>query len=273
MSTAAPITSANPAEPGPRFGRVLGTLLCLTTYDDFIRQCRELVRRPHPTAVDFVNTQVVTMRRHHPWFEAITRDFEFFIPDGMPLVWCLNRQGAGLRDRVYGPTFMRLCLTQTPAPLAHYLIGGSPECGARLRAAIQRWNPQTRVVGAYHGLCDRDGRMDAAAEEQVIEEINRLSPDFLWVGLGTPKQHAWIHRYRGRIRRGLLLGVGFAFDANAGTKRDAPLWMQRRGLTWVFRLLSEPLRLGPRYVRYNTLFARYLICDWIRSRAHKSGGK
>jgi N-acetylglucosaminyldiphosphoundecaprenol N-acetyl-beta-D-mannosaminyltransferase len=85
--------------------------------------------------------------------------------------------------------------------------------------------------------------------------------------MGTPKQQAWIHHYKNQIARGIILAVGFAFDVNAGTKPDAPAWMQRFGLTWVFRLLSEPRRLGPRYLQWNCLFLFYLAWDGLRGRA------
>ncbi|MGI9172835.1 MAG: WecB/TagA/CpsF family glycosyltransferase, partial [Chthoniobacterales bacterium] len=84
------------------------------------------------------------------------------------------------------------------------------------------------------------------------------------VGLGTPKQQEWIHRHKVKIPRGLLLAVGFAFDVNAGMKKDAPAWMQRVGLTWVFRAWSEPRRLLTRYLRYNSLFLYYLAHDALR---------
>src|SRR5438132_10123625 len=81
------------------------------------------------------------------------------------------------------------------------------------------------------------------------------------------KAHTYVKRYKPLIRRGVILTVGFAFDVNAGMKPDAPPWMQRLGLTWIFRLCSEPRRLGPRYLRYNFLFIRYLLLDGLRGRA------
>jgi N-acetylglucosaminyldiphosphoundecaprenol N-acetyl-beta-D-mannosaminyltransferase len=200
------------------------------------------------------------MRRHEPGFREITRQFDYFIPDGMPLIWCLNWRGAGLRDRVYGPTFMRLFIANSPAPLTHYFLGGSPECLARLQAFFLAANPGLRIAGARHGY------FKAEDEAAIVHEINALSPDFIWVGLGTPKQQAWVHRFKGQIRRGVMFAVGFAFDVNAGTKRDAPPWMQRMGLTWLFRLASEPGRLAPRYLRYNSLFLLYLLWDCLRGR-------
>jgi len=156
---------------------------------------------------------------------------------------------------------MRQCLLSSPASLTHYFLGGSQDCLRRLKERLSRQNPSLRIVGA------RDGYFEDLQEAEIVDEINRLSPDFIWVGLGTPKQQVWIDRYKSRISRGVLLAVGFAFDVNAGTKPDAPPWMQRMGLTWVFRLLSEPRRLGPRYLRYNLLFLSYLIWDGLLGRA------
>jgi N-acetylglucosaminyldiphosphoundecaprenol N-acetyl-beta-D-mannosaminyltransferase len=109
--------------------------------------------------------------------------------------------------------------------------------------------------------------IDPAVEKKVLDELIRLSPDFIWVGFGTPKQQAWVKRYKDILPRGVILTVGFAFDVNAGMKPDAPPWMQRLGLTWIFRLWSEPRRLGPRYLRYNFLFLWYLFWDGVRGRA------
>jgi N-acetylglucosaminyldiphosphoundecaprenol N-acetyl-beta-D-mannosaminyltransferase len=240
---------------------VLGTAFHLTSYADLTQELQRLTRSGRVIAVDFSNTQIVTLRRHDPNFREISETFDYCVPDGMPLIWCLNAQGARLRDRVYGPIFMPYCVLSSPAPFKHYFLGGSNECLASLKEFFLRQNPKLQIVGA------RNGYFAPEEETEIIEEIVRLSPDFIWVGLGTPKQHTWVARNRNRIRHGILLPVGFAFDVSAGTKRDAPKWMQRFGLTWVFRLLSEPARLGPRYLKYNFLFLFYLIWDGLRGRA------
>ena len=179
----------------------------------------------------------------------------------MPLIWCLNLQGAALKDRVYGPTFMRLCISASPPPYTHYFLGGAADCLVRLKAVFKSMDPSIRIIGSHHGYFQKE------ESTRIIDEINLLSPDFIWVGLGTPKQQLWIHDHKSDIRRGVILAVGFAFDVNAGTKRDAPLWIQRSGLTWLFRLASEPRRLLTRYVSYNSLFLFYLCWDSIRGRA------
>jgi len=217
---------------------LLGTPLVATTYEEFTAHCQDLARRSGTFAVDLTNTQIVTLRRHDPLFRAMTNCFDYFVPDGMPLIWCLNRQGAMLRDRVYGPTFMRRCIERSPAPFTHYLLGGSAECVRQLQANLPARNPEVQIVGV------RDGYFRREDEPGILAEINCLAPDFIWVGLGTPKQQDWIDRNKAAIGRGVILAVGFAFDVNAGLKKDAPRWMQRRGLTWLFRLLSEPRRLA-----------------------------
>ncbi len=246
---------------------VLGAPLLVTTYDELAARCLDWARSPRCTSLEFVNTHIVTLMRHDTAFRAAMATYDHLLPDGMPLVWCLNRAGAGLRDRVYGPTFMQRFLESRAAGTTHYLLGGSAECGARLRELFGQRNPGLKVVGAFHGRCALDGRLEGDAEQSVTDEINRLSPDFIWVGFGTPKQQAWAARHKALLRRGVVLTVGFAFDANAGLKPDAPAWMQRRGLTWVFRLCSEPRRLGPRYVKFNSLFLWYLLRDGMRGRA------
>jgi N-acetylglucosaminyldiphosphoundecaprenol N-acetyl-beta-D-mannosaminyltransferase len=247
--------------------QVLGTPLLATTYAGLGAQCQEWSREPRCVALDFANTQIVTMRRHDPVFRDLTSEYDIFPPDGMPLIWCMNLAGAGLPDRVYGPTFMRGFLATVPPHFTHYLLGGSEACGAKLREMFERQNPGIRFVGSFHGRCDPEGWLEGAAETAVIEELNRLSPDFIWVGFGTPKQQAWVRRHKHLLRRGVVLTVGFAFDVNAGMKPDAPAWMQRLGLTWVFRLWSEPRRLGPRYLRWNLLFLLYILLDGLRGRA------
>jgi N-acetylglucosaminyldiphosphoundecaprenol N-acetyl-beta-D-mannosaminyltransferase len=123
-------------------------------------------------------------------------------------------------------------------------------------------NPSLQFLGGYHGNCSTNGVLEE--DSRVCEEILAFAPDFIWVGLGTPKQYAWIDRIKPRLGRGILLAVGFAFDVNAGTKADAPLWMQRNGLTWLYRMASEPRRLVSRYAKWNTLFLWYLFSDAVR---------
>jgi len=217
---------------------------------------------PGPYAVDFSNTHIVAMRRHDPDFFNLTACIDVFCPDGMPLVWAMNGKGARLRDRVYGPTFTREFLASAPAGSTHYLVGGLDDCGAKFRERMLLLNPALNFVGGYHGNCSMAGLL--GDDESVLNDIQSSRPDFIWVGLGTPKQYAWISRVKPILHHGIFLAVGFAFDVNAGTKPDAPMWMQKRGLTWLHRLASEPRRLGTRYAKWNTLFLWYIFWESLQ---------
>jgi len=151
-----------------------------------------------------------------------------------------------------------------PEGYTHYFLGGSAECVSALTRNMLAINSAVKIVGSHHGYFRPE------EEPAIVDEINRLSPDFIWIGLGTPKQQHWIERNRARIQRGMLFAVGFAFDVNAGTKPDAPMWMQRLGLTWLFRMASEPRRLAPRFIRFNSLFLFYLLWDSLRGRVFKA---
>lgn len=236
---------------------VLGTELAVTTYEDLARHLFKTAKQQGCRAVDFSNTHIVTMRRHEKDFRDITAVMDLFVPDGMPLIWCMNARGAGMRDRVYGPTFLRECIRLSPPDIRHYFLGGNQRCLDALLLRLRELNPNLSVCGS------RNGYFKPEEEFDIVEEIQRCDPDMIWVGLGTPKQQDWIKRWKGHFSRGILLAVGFAFDVNAGTKSDAPLWMQKVGLTWVYRICSEPKRLFGRYLKWNSLFAWYLLSEML----------
>ena len=248
--------------------RVLGTSLLATTYQELsrllIKEARQVQRS---FAVDFANTQIVTMRKHDADFALLAESMDITVPDGMPLVWAMNTKGAGMEDRVYGPTFTREFMASCPEGITHYLIGGSEECGRRFREQMLQLNPSLNFVGGYHGECSLEGLLKD--DETVLREIQKSKPDFIWVGLGTPKQYGWIHRIKPQLSHGVMLAVGFAFDVNAGMKPDAPLWMQRIGMTWLFRMASEPERLAGRYFKWNTLFLWYWGLERLATSSRK----
>lgn len=239
---------------------VLNTPLAVTDYEGLTAFCHAAVENNESLSIDFTNTQIVTMRRIDAAFRKMTEDVDYFVPDGMPLIWCLNLKGAGLKDRVYGPAFMNYCLKHSPKPFTHYFLGGSETCLEALKKNMLQLQPDLNVVGEHHGYFGEED------EPVITESIKKLSPDFIWVGLGTPKQQAWIQRNRAQFERSIVLAVGFAFDVNAGTKKDAPMWMQRIGLTWLYRMCSEPRRLVTRYLKFNSLFLFYLFWDGLKAK-------
>jgi len=236
-----------------------GTRLTPTSYSELAEFLYRQTAAP-AKIVDFTNTHIVVLRLTDPAFRATTDGVEYFVPDSTPLTWCVNA-AAGTRsmgDRVYGPRFMARCLAESPPEVKHFFLGASKECLADLIKATKFRNPRLNIVGSQHGYFSR------AEWPAVAATIAAAAPHLIWVGLGTPKQQAYTAWIKERIPQGWLLNVGFAFDVNAGWKKDAPRWMQSLGLTWLFRMVSEPGRMAPRYLRYNSLFLFY-AADWFLS--------
>lgn len=237
-----------------RTTNVIGTECSNTSYAELVAFLNDRCREEGTTAVDFTNVHIVAMRREDAGFRESLAETDFFVPDSQVLFFTVKALGGRMEERVYGPTYMRHGVLGAPAPHTHYFLGGSAECLERLEA-----NFEAKSGGAVKVIGRHDGYFGEEDDEAIVEEINRLSPDFVWVGLGTPKQQYWIAKNRGKIERGVLLAVGFAFDVNAGTKKDAPALFQKLGLTWFYRLCSEPRRLWWRYFKYNSLYLWYLM--------------
>ncbi len=196
--------------------------------------------------------------------------FDLVLPDGMPVVWALNLRGAGLSDRVYGPYFMKYVLQNTPRPWRHFFFGDTEEVLEALKQAAIKLQPEIEIVGALSPPFRQWTESDEAGFAQAI---NSAAPDFVWVALAGGRMEQWIIGNQSRYNRGVFLAVGDAFTLLSGRRPFAPRWMQRLGLTWLYRVASEPARLGPRYLKYNLLYLFYLLEEVLRRRASKDPNK
>jgi N-acetylglucosaminyldiphosphoundecaprenol N-acetyl-beta-D-mannosaminyltransferase len=177
--------------------------------------------------------------------------------DGMPLVWWSKLSGHRDARRVCGSDLLEhMCAAGVGRQYRHYFYGGSPRVVERLVERLQARHPGMIVAG-YRSPPFRP--LTAEEDAAHVAEINATKPDFVWIGLGMPKQEKWMVSHLGRIEAAALIGVGAAFDFHAGTKPRAPTWMQRSGLEWLFRLASEPRRLAHRYLIDNTLFIGHTL--------------
>jgi len=173
-------------------------------------------------------------------------------PDGMPMVWSAHKAGADHVSRVYGPDLMlELCERAAERGWTAYLYGGKEGVPELLTERLQARFPGLEIVGAYSPPFRE---LSEAEEAAIVEEINRVDPDIVWVGLSTPKQERWVAKHVDRLQARALLAVGAAFDFHAGLVPQAPSWMQRSGLEWLFRLAKEPKRLWRRYLGNNPRF-------------------
>lgn len=244
--------------------RLLGIDVACATYRSALETSCELAKGGRPAAVSASNTHIISAARRDPTFAEVLRRFDVVLPDGMPLIWSLNLGGAALEDRVYGPYFMNYALVRTPKPWRHFFFGGIPETLEAMVVRARQIQPDIDVAGVYSPPFRK------WTEEDEIENARQIAEsgaDFIWVALGGERQERWIIGQQHRFTHGVFFAVGDAFELLAGHRPFAPRWMQKRSLTWVYRLWQEPTRLWRRYLFYNTLFLYYLLTDGIRRRA------
>jgi exopolysaccharide biosynthesis WecB/TagA/CpsF family protein len=185
--------------------------------------------------------------------------FDLLVPDGQPVRWALNlKHKAGLADRVYGPKLTLEVLAraeQENVPV--YFYGSTDQTLARLRSEVKRRFPAIQIAGAQPS---RFGTVTADLADAIATQIKMSGAGIVFAGLGCPRQEVWAFEFRDRLSMPIL-AVGAAFPFIAGTLRQAPAWMQSRGLEWLFRLIAEPRRLWKRYVLINPVYLALLGCQ------------
>jgi N-acetylglucosaminyldiphosphoundecaprenol N-acetyl-beta-D-mannosaminyltransferase len=247
---------------------VLGTPLALTDYErtlDWIDAAVALGAREY-LCVAAVHT-VMESREDAALREAVD-DAAFTVPDGQPLVWALRALGHEIDARVYGPELMdRACARAVRSGQRHYLYGGrSDKALAQLAANLLDRHPGLQLAG---GWSPPFRELSEAELDELAARINAARADVVWVGVGVPKQEKWMAAMRRRLDAPVLIGVGAAFDFHAGLVPQAPAWMQRCGLEWLFRLAQEPSRLWRRYARHNPRFVAGFARQWASDRRNR----
>ena len=231
------------------------------TLDDARTKVMEAVHRQEKNYLAFCTASSVVAASSSPLVERAINGAGLVCPDGMPLVWLARRKGFAEASRVYGPDLMRAVFVSRPGrTLRHYFFGGA-EGVADAAATNMRTSYQGLQVAGCHSPRDD---AEIIATDRDIQRINKAKPDVVWIGLGHPKQEVWMHLNQSRIEAPVLAGVGAAFDFLAGIKVEAPLWMQRIGVQWLHRLVSEPRRLWRRYLIGNSIFVLIVIRDTVR---------
>ena len=199
--------------------------------------------------ITFVNVHALMMSREDPAYKKAQQEAAYAMPDGNPVAWLLRRRGFLRAKQIAGPDVMGRMLEKV-AGAKHYFYGGTQETLDALRERISECYPQARIVGMV------SPPFRELTEEEDAEEIRRMNEsgaDYIWIALGAPKQELYMQRMQGRAK-GVMLGVGAAFDFIAGTTERAPAWMRRCGIEWLHRFLSDPKRLWRRYLKTNTEF-------------------
>ncbi len=174
------------------------------------------------------------------------------VPDGMPMVWANHLQGNKHVSRVYGPDLMlAACEKSIEKGYKHFFYGGASHVPGLLKDKLTERFPGLQVVGTYSPPFRP---VTEEEDKEICQMIDDSGADIVWIGLSTPKQERWMSAHLGKIKAPVMIGVGAAFDFHAGLKSQAPSWMQKSGMEWFYRLITEPRRLGKRYLINNPTF-------------------
>jgi N-acetylglucosaminyldiphosphoundecaprenol N-acetyl-beta-D-mannosaminyltransferase len=245
--------------------RIVGIPLAVSDYGEVVDWMQAMIDAGARGYVTAAAVNLVMSAHEQPETMTAVLEATLVVPDGMPLVWALRALGHKRATRLYGPDLMlRFCAHAAANGVPMYLYGGRDEVALELlRRRLRERFPDLRIAG---GFSPPFRELTPSEQEQVVLDIEGSGAQVVWVGTGQPKQERWMYEMRPRLKTPLLVGVGAAFDFHAGLVPQAPRWMQRNGLEWIYRLAREPRRLWRRYARYNPRFVAAFARQYARER-------
>lgn len=234
-----------------KYCKILGTDICVTDMEKtvaYLEENLELLRGKY-ICVSNVHTTIMAYRDKS--YQDVQNKAAMALPDGKPLSMVSRGRGYKEAQRVPGPDLMpRIFQLSKEKGYRHFFYGSKPETLAKLEKNLKEKYPDLNIVGMYsppfRALTEEE-------DQEIIRVINESKPDFIWVALGAPKQEIWMNAHMDRLT-GIMIGVGAAFDFEAGTVKRAPKWMQELCMEWMHRILQDPMRLLPRYISTNFSF-------------------
>ncbi len=246
-----------------RSRHILGMRVDATAYEEAAAAIVDMAESGQGGVTCVATVHMVMEAWDDPAFRALVNRSELVTSDGVPLVWGLQRLGIPHAERVYGPDLtLAVCEHAARRGVPVGFLGGTPAVLDSLAAALRE-----RLPGLHVAFTCSPPFAALTPEEdmRLVEDIEASGARVLFVGLGCPKQERWMAAHREALSCAML-GVGAAFDFLAGHKRQAPRFMQRAGLEWLFRLLCEPRRLWHRYAVHNPRFVLRFAAQLARER-------
>ena len=245
------------------YSSILGTKINITDMEKTVSYIEQHLDelKGHYICVSNVHTTVTAYRDGE--YREVQNNAAMNIPDGKPLSIVQRHTGFKEAGRVPGPDLMpEIFRLSEKKGYRHYFYGSRQETLDALKVKLAEEYPKMNVVGMYSPPFRP---MTEEEDEEAIRNINECNPDFIWIGLGAPKQEKWMAAHDGKVC-GIMLGVGAGFDFHAGTIKRAPLWMQEFCMEWLFRIGQDPKRLFPRYLDTNFSFVFYLFREWLKGK-------
>jgi N-acetylglucosaminyldiphosphoundecaprenol N-acetyl-beta-D-mannosaminyltransferase len=243
-----------------KFHSILGMRVDSTSYEDATQRILKWAKEKKSCYVCVANVHMTMESYDSSKFSRIVNNSALVTPDGMPLVWGLKAFGAKNSSRVYGPTLtLHICEAAAKQNIPIGLYGGTSESLESFVNFLRTSFPNIQIVcqisPPFRNLTIEE---DTAYTQEIIDSGAQI----LFVGIGCPKQEFWMAQHDGLIPA-VMLGVGAAFDFHSGRVKQAPSWMQKIGLEWLFRLSREPKRLWKRYILHNPRFIFLFLVQWL----------
>lgn len=233
---------------------VMGVHIAAINMEWLLEYLDENIDDLHGDYICVSNVHTTVTAFENPTYRAIQNNGLMAIPDGGPLATIGRKRGFKNIRRTTGPSLMEEVFKASEEKgYRHYFYGSTEETLELLEKRLNKEYPKLQIAGMYsppfRPLTEKE-------DEEVIKKINTSKADFVWIGLGAPKQEKWMADHREKID-GLMIGVGAGFDYCADNIKRAPEWMQRSNLEWVYRVIQDPKRLFKRYLYTNTKFIWY----------------
>ncbi len=243
---------------------ILGIGVSAVDYDTATERILRAAVDRRPFAVSALAVHGVMTGALDPVHRQRLNKLDLVVPDGQPVRWAMKwLHGAELPDRVYGPELtLRVCERAAVEGLSVYLYGSRHEVLDKLKDNLQKKFPSLKIAGRQPS---KFRQLTAEEQAEIAETIKMSGASIVLVGLGCPRQETWVYEYRELLPMPML-AVGAAFDFHAGMVPQAPAWLQKRGLEWLYRLINEPGRLWKRYAVTNTLYLLYVAMQFTRIR-------
>lgn len=235
---------------------ILGVNVCVTNLQETLINIIGNINELKGKYICVSNVHTIVMSYDDEHYKNIQNSSFMVLPDGKPLSLVSRLRGYSNAERVTGPDLMdQIFNIQGSNTYKHFFYGSTNETLDALKNELKASYPPLEISGMYSPPFRELTREE---DKEIIEKINKLNPDFVWVGLGAPKQELWMYNHLDKIN-GLMIGVGAGFDYFAKNIKRAPRWMQKFSLEWLYRLIQDPKRLWKRYLVYNTRFILLVI--------------
>lgn len=236
---------------------ILGVPIDNVTLEEVGTITEKLIKESNKTCkmVFAPNVEFIMMAQKDKQFFNLLKESSLSTPDSIGVIIGAKLQKKAFKERIPGQSYFRKVIElSNKKGYSIYLLGGEPGIPEKTKENLKKIYPNVNIVGLHHGYFDKN------VEKEIIEEINSLQPNVLFVALGAPKQEKWIKEHRNELKVDIAAGQGGTYDYEAGKIKRAPIWIQKIGMEWLYRLIKEPSRIKRQLVLpvylFKVLFAK-----------------